>query len=674
MSRRSTRLKSVPHPPVEDTLLGSDDDEVSEPVEEEPESLKKTTKRRKIAETVDSNEKKKHVRGRRGLLSSLKEFPLDVLFEIFGHLDPKDLLNLARTTKEIRGILMSRSTAFVWKEARTNAFLTFHGIFANRSTQILSSTTIATNALVLTLKPSYGVPEPACAKNFRDPLQLVSILHTFGYTGRRRWVKIRLYSIDFATKITEESKKWENKNDLQISDPGYLEWYKRNLEEMQQLNADGEMYTEWAATRSTNRSDELDEARRLRREAIVERLTLLGWGEEALLHGDFQWHKLVRQPKELTDRIWKNIKTPLIEFLTEKKKERLELQHHRTMRERHLLAGSAYGNWLKTFPPDAIFPPKIEVVTAEPFRAIIEITPIEEKLTEQSFAGALSQVPAFSDDWKRRKDEELLEIMEEHVPNSVEADLHLATTFFMCSGSPEPVGYPRILVHSRASSYKYNDRPGGIDPTIKLYFHEDCWNADRLIGFNTAAFRNARAVIEACGLDPDVTTAAEMDEIDPAIECLNCSNDSLGRLVMRWFQTATHFCHNPLQPNVTQMKTNWKCLKPDAELLVEVQEQETFERHDSYTQWRADFCCKFCDRHPTTFTSLQLHVKDTHNMDTLTVANVKYHIDVSAGNRHPRPLRLKPPVAEVVSVEAEVKDVEVKDSAQVVDAGQEIVA
>ncbi|KAJ7689443.1 hypothetical protein B0H17DRAFT_937418, partial [Mycena rosella] len=44
-----------------------------------------------------------------GLLGSLKEFPLDVLFEIFGHLNPMDLLNLARPTKEIRGILMVRS-------------------------------------------------------------------------------------------------------------------------------------------------------------------------------------------------------------------------------------------------------------------------------------------------------------------------------------------------------------------------------------------------------------------------------------------------------------------------------------------------------------------------------------------------------------------------------------
>ncbi|KAJ7756432.1 hypothetical protein DFH07DRAFT_1027419, partial [Mycena maculata] len=324
-------------------------------------------------------------------------------------------------------------------------------------------------------------------------------------------------------------------------------------------------------------------------------------------------HKLVKQPKELTDRIWKNIKAPLVEFLTEKKKERLEIQRVRAIKERHLLAGNiAYATWLKTFPP------RREVVTAEPFRAIIQDTPIEEKVTEDSFATALSQVPAFSDDWKRRKDQELLRAMKEHVPNSVEADLHLATTFFASSGGSvgygytEPIGYPRILVHRKASVLSYHN---GISQPIKKLFDQDYWNAAGLIRFHRSAFLNVRSVIETCGLDPDVTTAAEMNEINPAMECLNCSNDSLGRLVMRWFQTATHFCQNPAQLNVAQTKANWKCLKRDDEFLVGAQEQQTFElgivqKQYGFAYWQDDFCCKFCDLHPTTFTSVAAHVRD----------------------------------------------------------------
>ena len=72
---------------------------------------------------------------KKGRLSVLPTLPLDVLFEvillvvdimrwfgrsrliqIFGHLGPADLLHLARTTKLFRNVLMSRQSAFLWKE------------------------------------------------------------------------------------------------------------------------------------------------------------------------------------------------------------------------------------------------------------------------------------------------------------------------------------------------------------------------------------------------------------------------------------------------------------------------------------------------------------------------------------------------------------------------------
>jgi hypothetical protein len=50
---------------------------------------------------VMEDQKLKKVRGRRGILCSLRVFPMDVVTEIFSHLNPMDLLNLARATKEI---------------------------------------------------------------------------------------------------------------------------------------------------------------------------------------------------------------------------------------------------------------------------------------------------------------------------------------------------------------------------------------------------------------------------------------------------------------------------------------------------------------------------------------------------------------------------------------------
>ena len=89
-----------------------------------------------------TNKRARGVRGKRGALERMPEMPLDVLFlvchdpspsraygipfdrirkQIFSHLMPMDLLNLARTAKVFRRFLMARSTASLWRAARSGA-------------------------------------------------------------------------------------------------------------------------------------------------------------------------------------------------------------------------------------------------------------------------------------------------------------------------------------------------------------------------------------------------------------------------------------------------------------------------------------------------------------------------------------------------------------------------
>ncbi|EPQ60023.1 hypothetical protein GLOTRDRAFT_13676, partial [Gloeophyllum trabeum ATCC 11539] len=51
---------------------------------------------------------------RKGKLSLIVDMPLDILLEIFQHLQPLDLLHMARTTKSLRGIIMHRSAKTIW--------------------------------------------------------------------------------------------------------------------------------------------------------------------------------------------------------------------------------------------------------------------------------------------------------------------------------------------------------------------------------------------------------------------------------------------------------------------------------------------------------------------------------------------------------------------------------
>ncbi|KAF8996659.1 hypothetical protein BDQ17DRAFT_1249555 [Cyathus striatus] len=68
----------------------------------------------------NENSAKRVCKGNRGILKQLLEMPLDVLYEIFGMLDPLDLVQLTRTTKAIRKMLASNSALWVWIHSRSN--------------------------------------------------------------------------------------------------------------------------------------------------------------------------------------------------------------------------------------------------------------------------------------------------------------------------------------------------------------------------------------------------------------------------------------------------------------------------------------------------------------------------------------------------------------------------
>ncbi|KAJ7773276.1 hypothetical protein B0H16DRAFT_143634 [Mycena metata] len=667
MSRRSTRLQgnSVQvHPIDEDVVIQSDEEDFLEVSEEEAELPQK--KRRKGAKSTkdaaDEGQRLKKVRGRRGILSSLKEFPLDVLFEIFSQLNPKDLINLARTTKELRGILMNRSNAFIWKDSRAHveglpeiprdlnepqfAALAFDS-HCHKCLTTPVQTIVWTARMRLCKKciqEDFVQGHTLVAKTGLESalINLVPSFEERHRLRRRGWYTNLLQSLSFATKLMEETACYRTQGVLKERTPGYSEWFKGKSNEMQEMQAHARLCAAWLENRKNDRTDELDEARRHRREGILERLTALGWGEEIPHHlQEIELHKLVKQPKDLTDRIWKNIEAPLVEFLTGLKITRLEIARTRIIRERRQLASQVYKKFQQTLPADTVFPPKVDMISAEPFRAIIEDTSInpEVEVTEESFAAALLEVPDFSAQWRRRKDEELVEIMKTTVPNSTKADLQLATTFFAWSTSGA-IGYPQILVCSSAitfDAYAHRDETH----TLQQALGENSWNANNLIRFNARAFRNVRAVVEACGLDPDVTTAAEMHEINPAMECLGCNSDTHGRYISRWIHTANHSCATP----------SWRCLKPDDELRVEAQEKEIFKA-DRYN-WRTDYCCKLCDIFSkTTLHELKVHLFTTHNIEQMSLDMVKHSIDAEISTRLPRPLCLKPPVVEAEKKEA----------------------
>ncbi|KAJ7841336.1 hypothetical protein B0H14DRAFT_3694416 [Mycena olivaceomarginata] len=147
--------------------------------------------------------------------------------------------------------------------------------------------------------------------------------------------------------------------------------------------------------------------------------------------------------------------------------------------------------------------------------------------------------------------------------------------------------------------------------------------------FHEEAEHNARSILEACGLDPDVITRTEMDELNPALQCLKC-HDARGRLRMRWSQAGDHVHGRVLN--------SWKCLDLDEERLLEARERQDFETFSGRTPHH---CCKICgDSRQMSFDKLKAHLGAEHGIsDSITFEqHVAYHLDASVEERHPRPI------------------------------------
>ncbi|KAF7374998.1 hypothetical protein MSAN_00385900 [Mycena sanguinolenta] len=663
MSRRSARLQGVAKAAaVEDTLSNAIGDDEFRDVEEDEEEIEVVPKkkRRRVAKSTDpasEDQKIKRVRGRRGILSSLREFPLDLIAEIFGHLNPLDLLSLARTTKEIRGILMSRSSAFIWKESRSHV----EGLpdlprdlcepqYANLCFSTHCHQCLATPVLTIIwsarlrlckkcIEAHFGNSDRILDETKLELIPLEALVPSY-QDFSRGWRRAQeLFSIDIAAKLSEECEAFREDGNLQTSDPKYIAWFAQKKDEMEEINAHAGSCAEWALDRTMERKNELYDARRLRREAIVKRLTALGWGEEIPLHTrEFSRHKLVKQPKELTDRIWKNIEAPLVEFLTDLKEKRLVAARAKLIRERRLFAAQVYDKFREALPPDAPYPPKVEVLLTEPFRAVIEDTPDgpDQKLTEESFAAAILSLPEFIADWVQRKETELVEIMQKDHPGSVAVDLHLATTFFACSTyDPEPLRFPTILVHR--STTVIRDSEWDFD-SLQRTLREEAWNADGNVRLHQQAQRNARLVVEACGLDPDVATSTEMDEINPALECLNCGSEG-DHYVMRWVQATYHICRDwNSRGGQSVLSPSWKCLNADKEPLLEAEERKELGRSHYSNPFMH---CKVCgDIRKMRFFQLRHHLLTEHNISDPSFEHFTYALEVGPKDRFPHPIRL----------------------------------
>lgn len=286
----------------------------------------------------------------------------------------------------------------------------------------------------------------------------------------------------------------------------------------------------------------------------MERLKDLGW-EEELAEGE-QWDSLaelvwsshVDKPQALTNRIWANIKGPVIAIVEQMKEQRMRREYLSILEARQLIVASLFSGWSKERPAKEILPGIADICSTPDFKTIIMDTPTDTEVNEASFQSAIAKLPDLVHDWRIAKDAELLQILATGVGSQIsEADsmdpgqLNRATVYFACKscGGGHPICYPRILVHkciSAPDGRQWSTQSDGLSVQDHLWgvLRQVPWNLDNKVSSYHSAAAGVTSILETLKLDPGTTTSEQLDNLDARFECLICTNITQVRLAYNW--------------------------------------------------------------------------------------------------------------------------------------------
>ncbi|KAJ7905820.1 hypothetical protein B0H14DRAFT_3420979 [Mycena olivaceomarginata] len=594
----------------------------------------------------------------RGQLKMLPEMPLDILFEIFGRLDPPDVLRLARTTKDLRNVLMSRSARSIWKSAFLND-PDLPGLpeglnepqYANLafSPHCNSCFTAGENTILWAFqlrlcqkcmegrfdewhKVSKKLPGKLMSENISLLRHAMSSAHRF------------LYSHEEAAEINEQLVKLK-KGDPKKFD-GFCDERRKRVEGIQAHATQAQM----AGPKRLVRMQRMrEEAQERRRNAICERLRELGYADEVEFINDtrpemLSKHSLVKSEIVLTDRVWDDMRPRLVELMQSVTEKMQRRKRKSLLKKRQRLFLSILQGFIQERPIDEVNPRAIDVCVLSHVKAMLEDDSMDAYTTEESFQDLVDDFPRMFEEWRESKTLGLLALLPGH--NKDDSDFLLrATTYFRCDGCSEPIAYPRILAHACLSELQHGHRNREDDVALLCTnLDSEPWNYDgKRVSYYPTAEASAKSVVRGCGLDVNMTTAQDMDDVNPWLECLRCSHKVKGRAVFRWRKAILHDMYHA----AAGQTFTWRLLSDAGAEAAEALQQKTFET--CYND-PPEYVCIRC-RQQNSFLQMRGHLRISHSVDNPEVEE-DYVLRVDASmDQPPFPLMLPHSPPEVIELD-----------------------
>ncbi|KAI0928373.1 hypothetical protein AcW1_005636 [Taiwanofungus camphoratus] len=470
------------------------------------------------------------IRGKRGALKDMPNMPVDIVIEVCNYLEPRDLLYLARTSKAFRALLMTRTSAHLWKAARNNlegfpgcpphlsepeyANLAFsphcHNCLKNNVQKILWDFNVR---YCSTCKKELTGPWVG-----RLPYILYTILSSSTVLNSMRDNGARIYHVP---QISAFERRWA---DVEQDEEKSKRFIEEQTAVVKQIKEHADLCKAWAFEKANTRANELDDIRGKRLESIITRLRELGWDEDLNYIQARKYYQLttlpqVRVAKTLTDRGWVKIRDEVVACMESVKARRLA-EEWKSILERRLDAFSSmmtsfYSEKRRTI-ADEMKPLFADFAFMPEIRNLIE-APRTTNITSDTFLAIRGQVPALIENWEVDVKERLAALITERIDVAENVDpVDLAVAFFECRNCQAVLEYPDVVGHPclRPNYYSYmNMSVAGIyDRVAFAMAGARKWSCSTLGVSNT--FQRVRSIVQACGKDPSSTTRQEMDDSD----------------------------------------------------------------------------------------------------------------------------------------------------------------
>ncbi|CAA7263085.1 unnamed protein product [Cyclocybe aegerita] len=515
-------------------------------------------------------------------LSLLPTMPLDVLFEVFSHLSPKDIINLARTSRMFRETLMTTNATTVWKTAREQvgapdcpsymsepqwAVLLFGNVCQTCGAKNIQRVDFGLLRRVCTnCKKAHLVVESKFEARFPDidDEVLGFVLYTkiggwsHGYARSSRF----FWAADIDRMVRKLAEYQHNVHLRRAGAQQALKDFKaRRMELVQDVRENIKEREDWCDDFLIGRYRDKHAVIEERTEAIIRKFISLGY-----MASDVEWIRHQRecqQPALLTDRIWTRIRPLLEPAVLQKKRERLEREMKGIRSARRTIVHTSYQEFQTTLMPSQwkYLPRTVDICAMEPFAKVVDAE-ADVTVTVADFVEAFRQLPDLLSAaldarkltvrklfenrhhlypfelWESRtkqpppsaQEPEAGEIIEDAGPPSQPLDpLDLATTVFACqeepcsgygSTAPYLFGWDGIASHN-------NCRPDSFSPAAD----RNLWYLQRIevspappkVAFSVSGSTAVRAVVKAAGLDEKTATVSDMDAKDLRFECSACT-------------------------------------------------------------------------------------------------------------------------------------------------------